>query len=52
MAERQLTHSVNVKNPQGDVVTLEPGQNLPKWAVEKLTAEDHQAFQPVTSEEE
>jgi hypothetical protein len=32
----QVTHHINVRNPEGDVVTLEPGKDLPKWAVGKL----------------
>jgi hypothetical protein len=41
---RVLTHHVNVRNPKGDVVTFEPGADLPKWAAEVLIAENHAAY--------
>ncbi len=45
MAEHILTHHVNVRSPRANKVeTFEPGADLPKWAVEVLTAENHPAY--------
>ncbi len=45
MADRILTHHVNVKNPNTDkVVTFEPGDTLPKWADALLRELNHPAY--------
>lgn len=44
MSDRVLTHHVNVKSPKGDVVTFEPGAELPAWARDALLAENHAAY--------
>lgn len=42
---RVLTHHVNCKNPNtGKVQTFEPGADLPKWAAQILTDENHVAY--------
>ncbi len=41
---RILTHHVNVKSPSGKVQTFEPGADLPKWAAQILTEENHVAY--------
>jgi hypothetical protein len=50
MAERVLTHHVNLRNTKGNVVTYEPGEALPKWAAEALTAENHAAYPEATAQ--
>ncbi len=43
MADRALTHHVNVRNPRTKKVeTFEPGADLPTWAQEQL--EGHAAY--------
>jgi hypothetical protein len=45
MADRVLTHHVNVQNPKTEKVqTFEPGEALPAWADQLLTEIDHDAY--------